>query len=257
MKQKKNNLTARPQKTSEIRKEFYKRLLFICLGIIPLLLIGEPKGPERFIGAAIVIILVYQFILIVKSSQLIVDDFFPPKTHSETKTKPFDKFIYYFAMTLFSSALVFEFFEIRVIENTINGMAFFWKSAFVGIAIATLLTIILKSTKSTVYDESSRRYSVHFGLFFGFFLLIPAVASFINHYYSDKKEDCKAYKIESKSSGNETYSLYIKTIDDPVESFKVSRGLYDRVVEGEQVILCIKKGKLGYDFVEKFKPVYE
>ena len=169
MKQKKNNLTAKPQKTSEIRKEFYKRLIFICLGIIPLLLIGESKGPERYIGAAVVIILGYQFRLIVKQSQLIVDDFFPPKTDHETKTKPFDKFIYYFAMTLFFSGLFFEIIEIRVMDNTMNGVAFFWKSAFVGIAIATLLTIILKSTKSTVYDESSRRYAVHFGFFLGLF----------------------------------------------------------------------------------------
>ena len=255
MKQKKNNLTARPQKTSEIRKKFYKRLIFICLGIIPLLLIGEPKGPERYIGAAVVIILGYQFRLIVKQSQLIVDDYFPPKTDNETKTKPFDKFIYYFAMTLFFSGLVFEIIEIRVMDNTMNSVAFFWKSAFVGIAIATLLTIILKSTKSTVYDESSRRYAVHFGLFLGFFLLIPAVASFINHHYADKTEDCKTYKIVRKST--ESSGLYLKMTDNSEERFVVSRDFYYRVFEGGQVQLCTKKGKLGYDFVEKFNPVYE
>ena len=102
MKQKKNNLTARPQKTSEIRKEFYKRLFFIFLGIIPILLIGDPEGPERFIGAAVVIFLLYQFVLIIPMSQLIVDDFFPPKTYSETKTKSFDQFIYFVAVHFFS-----------------------------------------------------------------------------------------------------------------------------------------------------------
>lgn len=192
-------------------------------------------------------------------SKDIVDDFFPPKTDHETKTKSFDKFMYYFGMTLFLVGLVFEIFEIRIVDNTLNGSALFWRSAFVGIAIATVLTIILKLAKSTVYDESSRRYSVHFGLFLGFFIFTPAAASFINHYYADKTEECKIYNIVRKSTGpkDDASWIYLKVSNNSEERFDVRPELYDRVSEGGQVKLCTKKGKLGYDFVSAFKRAHE
>jgi len=187
-----------------------------------------------------------------------VDDFFPPKTSFEKTTKPINKFISYFATTLFFSGLVFFICEIRVIENTISDASFFWKSAFVGIAIATVLTIILKLTNSSVYDESTRRYSVHFGVFTGFFLLTPAIASYINHTYSEKIEHCKAYEIVSKSTAgkrNGASWLFLKLDNNSEQRFQVIREFYDKVRVGEQVQLCTKKGKFGYYFVEEFKSI--
>lgn len=260
MKQKKKNNIPRQSKTTEIRKEFYKRLIYVCLGIFPIIFVWEQKGPERFIGLAGFVFSMCQLILIIGMSQIIVDDFFPPKTYYEKTTKRIDKFIYYFAMTLFFGGLVFEIFEISVIDNTINGATFFWKSAFIGVAIASLITIILKLTNSSVYDESSRRYSVHFGLFIGFFLFIPAIASYINHTYAENNINCKTYEIVRKSTGgkrNKSSWLFLKLDNKSEERFDVSRVFYDKVSEGGQVQLCTKKGKLGYDFVEKFKTIDE
>lgn len=258
MKNKKLTKSFKKNHNSEIRKDFFKRLLYIGICIIPILIFANNKDEFRLVPLPFFLFGMYQLILIVGQSQLIVDDFFPPKTYDEKTTKLIDKFIYYFSMTLFFGGLVFEIFEIRVIDNTINGTTFFWKSAFIGLAIAALLTIILKLTNSSVYDESSRRYSVHFGLFIGFFLFVPAIASYINHTYSENNENCKAYEIVRKSTGgkrNKSSWLFLKIDYNSEERFDVSRSFYDKVSEGGQVKLCTKKGKLGYEVVESFKRI--
>jgi hypothetical protein len=245
---------------SKIRKEFYRRLLYIALGIIPMILLWYQKGPERYIALAGFIFSAIQVLVIVGTSKDIVDDFFPPKTYNETTTKPFDSFMVYFAITLFFLGLFFELFEIKIIDNTLGGSALFWKSAFVGIFIAIILTIILKLTKSTVFDESDRRFSVYFGLFIGFFLFIPALASFINHTFSDNKIDCQTYQIARKSLGgkrDETSWLFLHMNNNSIERFEVNRNFYERVYEGGEIKLCTKKGKLGYDFVVKFETLDE
>lgn len=242
-----------------IRKEFFKRLSYIGLGIIPIIFVWEQKGPERFIGLAGFIFSMYQLIMIIAMSQLIIDDFFPPKTYYESKTKPFDNFAYRFATGLFLVGLVFEIFEIRRIDNTISGTKFFWTYALAGILIATVVTAILKLKSPSVYFESNRRFTVHFGLFLGFFLIVPATASFVNHYFSDSIINCNQYKIVRKSTGgrrNKSSWLFLQ-INGHDERFDVSRNLWNSVGEGGLVVLCTQKGKLGYDFVEKIKMVDE
>ena len=100
---KKQNQT---NQTSEIRKDFYKKLLYIGLCIIPILLFADNKGSFRLVPLPFFLFGMYQLIQIIGLSQLIIDDFFPPKTHYEKTTKPFDKFIYYFSSTLFFVGLI-------------------------------------------------------------------------------------------------------------------------------------------------------
>jgi hypothetical protein len=177
------------------------------------------------------------------------------ETYSESKTKPFDNFVSRFATGLFFVGLVFEIFEIRRMANTVGGTYFFWTYALTGILIAAVVTVILKFKSPSIYFESSRRFTVHFGLFLGFFLIVPAAASFINHYYSDSRIDCNEYKIVRKSTGGkrQKYSWLFLQINRHEERFDVTRNLWNSIDEGGLVTLCTKKGKLGYDFVEEFK----
>lgn len=242
-----------------IRKEFFRRLAYLGLGIIPILFVWEQKGPERFIGLAGFMFGMYQLIMIIAMAQLIIDDFFPPKTYSEVKPKPFDNFVYRFATVFFFVGLVSEIFEIKRMDNTIGGTKFFWTYALLGVLIAIVVTKILKLISPSIYYESSRRFSVHVGLFLGFFLIVPATASFLNHYFSDSRIDCKDYKIVRKSTGgkrNKSSWLFLQ-INGHEERFEVTRNLWDSVNEGGLVTLCTQKGQLGYDFVEEFKTVDE
>ena len=242
-----------------IRKIFLRRLAYIGLGIIPIIFVWEQNGPERFIGLAGFIFGIYHLLMIIGMSPLIIDDFFPPKTYSESKTKPFDNFVYRFATGFCFVGLVFQIFEIRRMDNTIGGTQFFWTYALIGILIAAVVTAILKLKSPSVYFESSRRFTVHFGLFLGFFLTTPATASFINHYFSDSRIDCTKYKIVRKSTGGnrQKASWLFLQINGHEERFDVARNLWNSVNEGGLVVLCTKKGQLGHDFVDEFKTVEE
>jgi hypothetical protein len=196
--------------------------------------------------------------MIISLSQFIADDFFPPKVPFEIKTKPFDRFMYYFSGVIFFLSLVFLVFEIKRIDNTLNGTRLFWIAGFSGIGVAIVLTIILKITTPSVYYESRRRITVHLSLFLGFFLLLPATASFINHYFAGETITCKNYVIERKSLGgkrDQSSWLFIKLENGSEERLDVNRSFYDKVNEGGKFKLCTKKGKLGFDVVTDFKTV--
>lgn len=243
---------------SELRKDFYKKLLYIGVCTIPIIIFADYKGSFRLVPLPFFLFGMYQLIQIIGLSQLIIDDFFPPKTQYENKVKPFDKFVYYFSSTLFFVGLISLIFEIRNFDNTINGIKLFWTSGFVGVLFAILLTFVLKIKFPSVYFESKRRYTVHFGLFIGFFLLSTAVTSFINHYFSDNLKTCKNYVInrKGKSGGRSTeYFIYLTFENVGEERFSIGEKRYEQFEEGEEIEICKIKGKLGFEYVTEFKKI--
>ena len=55
---------------SDTRKTFFQRLLYIGLGIIPLIIVWESKGLERFIGLAGFLFSLYNLIIISSLTEL-------------------------------------------------------------------------------------------------------------------------------------------------------------------------------------------
>lgn len=252
------NKQKRENQTSEIRKDFYKRLFYIGLCIIPIIIFADNKGTSRLIPLPFFLFGIYQLIQIIGLLQLIIDDFFPPKTLYEKTTKSFDKFVYYFSSTLFFIGLICLIFEIKKFDNTINGTKLFWIAGFIGIGIAFILTIIVKITKPSVYYESKRRFTVHFGLFLGLFFITTALTGFINHHFADNIKVCKKYIVEKKStsSGRSTeYYLFLTIQDNNQERFSVGKKRYDNFEEGEEIELCMLKGKFGFNFITEFNKI--
>lgn len=252
---KKSN-TIPKKRNSEVRTIFYRRLLYLSLCIIPIWYFADEKPPISYVVLLFFVTGMYQLLVILKLSQSIIDDFVPPKVIFEKKVKPFDKFIYRFANIFFLASLVLMLFEIRMIDNTLNGMDLFWKSGFVGVLFAILVTILLKKTNPSVYFESKRRFVVHSGLFIGFFLLFSASGSFVNHYFTDASENCDTYLIVDKSIGGRKKSshlIFLKLKNNTEERFDVRKAFYEQVEVGEYCKLCTRKGKLGYYFVTRFK----
>jgi len=258
MKQPKLNQQKQKKGSSEIRKLFYKRLIYIGLCAVPLWILANEKPPLSYLALLFFLIGMINFLAIVQLSQFIVDDFFPPKTYFEKTTQPFDHFMYYFATGLFFVSIVFQIFEIRTIDNTLHGMKLFWSAGGFGIVIAIILTVILKKIQPSVYFESKRRYTVHFGLFVGLFLTVSATASFVNHNFADNKEICNEYKIvrKSQSGGKNRSSFIFVNIDNlSEERFDISRAFYNKINEGQIINIYTIKGKLGFEFVTNFKTI--
>ncbi|MBB4804586.1 putative membrane protein [Flavobacterium nitrogenifigens] len=255
---KKNNHNRKNKGASFIRKEFYKKIIIIGLCIIPIVLFADNKGTFRLLPLPFFLYGMYQLMQIVAISKLIIDDFFPPKISYEKNTKPIDKLVYYFSTTLFFISLISLLFEIRNFDNTIQGTKLFWTAGVFGILVAIITTTILKLTNPSVYYESKRRYTVHLGLFIGFFLISTALASFVNHYFANPTTFYKNYKIESKSisGGRSTeYFFYLKMENGNEERFSVGKTRYNDFNEGEEIKLCLLKGKLGFDYVTGFKKI--
>ena len=245
----------KPSAAILFRKEFYKRLLYIGLCAIPIIIFADDTGSFRLVPLPFFLVGSYNLIIIIKLSVNIIDAFFPPKTAFELKPKPFDKYVYYFSTGLFFAAILSLLFEIRNLDNTIHGTNLFWQSGAIGIGLAVIMTTLLKFTNPSVYYESKRRYTVHFSLFIGLFFLSASTGSFINHHYADSSTFSKTYLIVRKfESGRRSKSHNIVLIiDNSEENFTISKDQYEKFYEGGKIELNIRKGSFGYDIVQEFK----
>lgn len=232
--------------------------MYIGLCIILFFTFANDKGISRLVALPFFLIGMYQLIYIARHSLQIIDNSFPPKTKYEEKTKPFDKFMYYFSSTLLFISLICFIFGGSQYDMTIHGVKLFWIAGAIGIAVAVVVTIILKITAPSVYYDSERRYVVHSGLFVGLFLLAAIIGGFTNRFYADNTKICKSHTIIKKeiSGGRSTsYFIYLKFDDNYEERFSIGMRAYDNFNEGEEIEVCIVKGLFGYDYITNFKKI--
>jgi hypothetical protein len=237
-----------------IRQQVILRTLFIIFIVIPAILYNSENKLVIAIEVIFLLYGLYQFIRLAYQFQEFIDDLYPLKISKTAKVKPFDKVEYNFSITLFFVAMVFQISISWWTENTIFGMKLFWQSLIIGVLIAIITTILLKWKHPSIYQESNRRISVHFGLFLGFAFFLPALAIFINHIFADKVANCKIYKIDHLSKGgkgNRTSYIYI-AMEGQEQRFKIKSALYYELSSKTEVRLCSRQGKLGYEFVEEF-----
>jgi hypothetical protein len=241
-------------KDTALRKDFFRRLLYIAMAAIPLILLANEKGPLRFLSLAGFLVIIVQFIIIIGFLQSYIDEFFPPKLLREHTTKPFDKFMYYFAAVMFPLGLFSCLFEMGKMDRTIGGFTLMMNWGFIGIGAAFAVIIILHIFNPSVYYESKRRITIYASLLLGWFLLFPTVASFINHTFSDDIITCKNYRVLRKSTGSKgARFMFLKTEADDDERFDITKEFYNKISERGVVILCTKNGKLGYKVVTEFR----
>jgi hypothetical protein len=248
----KKNKPKTRQVSSEIKLLFFKKLLYICLGLLPLFFLINQAGPLRLVAGAGVLFALYQIILLIALSPIIVEEFFPSKHLIETNTKPFDRFISYACPVFFFLSAIFLVSEIREIDNTFHGTKLFWIAGGLGVLLAIILTAIIRKTNPSVYFEGNRRFTVHFSIFLGFFLLIPALANFINRTYSNDRETCSEYRVSRKDTGgarNKGYYLFIDIDGQNAERFEVTLDIFDNTPSGGTILLYTRNGSFGFRFV--------
>lgn len=191
-----------------------------------------------------------------KLRQLCIDVFLPAEIHYDKSIAFADKLAYYGAHVLFLSGIIFLLFEVTIIDNTIHGMNLMWKASLIGILIAAVLILILKKNRPTILDEPKLRTNLVGATAIGCISLSVFTASFINHHYADANQNCREYSIEQKAQNTRKahlYLLYIKADGSCKERFEVAMDLYNSVKEGGPVVLCTRKGALGFDFVTEFR----
>jgi hypothetical protein len=238
---------------SEVRVELIKRIIYISIGVLIMILCGEEREFVLYISIAASIFSAYNLLLIIGMSQSLVYDFFPLKNVKENKKT--SKAMNYFYSYMFLGGLVPLMFEINKISNTINGMELFWKSSIIGIFLAFLVSIVLKKVNPSIFLDSDLRINLYAGLFVGLFLLCPAIASFINHFNLNGQVKYQTFKILDKGDSTRkgiSYTLFLDMGDNNEEKFEIPENFYPKVRKGDNIILGSKKGNLGYDFVVEF-----
>lgn len=241
---------------SSIRQQVLFRTLFIVVIVIPTILY---KPENKFLVALEILILfygLYQFIRLAAQFQRFIDDLYPPKLSRKAKVEKIHKLFFYGSQVLFYCAIFFHLGISWWTRDTIFAERLIMISFLFGLVIAAIVTLIIYLRKPSIYYESTRRLTVHFGIFFGISLLFSALAIFTNHLISDNIISCNIYTVEQKSKIGRYNSPWIYiTIENKKERLKISSKLYDSLDENGKVNICTKKGLLGYRFVDEIKIV--
>lgn len=255
---KNKNKYQQPKSESSLRRDFYKSLFIIFPCAFGIYLLRNENGPLRFLVVGLMLIILYRLIFIIQSAPEIVEEFFPPKVEFEIDTKPFDRIVYKTSSYFFFFSMIVILFQIRRIDNTINGTNLLIKFGFYGVLFGILILYILKLISPTIYNTGNRRFAITFISIVGFFLTTAATASFVNYNFPKEKPQSSSYLIKRKSVGgkrNNNHLLFIEFYKNEEERIEVSKNVYDSVQEGENINLTIQKGYFGYNSILNTKSI--
>jgi len=89
-------------------------------------------------------------------------------------------------------------------------------------------------------------------------MLIPSVGIFINTNISNEIEKQQTNKINYKKiskgrKGVRNYELFIKTEYDNNERLDVKKDLYEAIRDDNEIVLTLRKGIFGYDYITEFE----
>ncbi|MFN8250773.1 MAG: hypothetical protein U0V75_02735 [Ferruginibacter sp.] len=141
------------------------------------------------------------------------------------------------------------------IDNTRNGVGFFFLFAVLGLLLCIPFYILIYKTIPDLKQDKrvSKQWTSNlFGLGMGFFFLTPAIASYINRTHLVGSNDCKEYKIIRKgSSGGRYHEYYLFVqIDNDEERLTIFKPLWETFNERQGIRLCLEKGILGFDYIK-------
>ncbi len=240
-----------------VRREALKSITLLAIGVIVTALVWPEKGLLRFVVVASLFAILFGLYGLLKNSSALYYSFFPFKPNTKKPVGPNYKGIYYASMGLFWGAIVLVVFEIDKIDNTIRGMKLFWQYGLLGVFISIVLLLVIEFVAKSVYNIFGRRFSISIALLLGLFLLLPTAASFYNRMYTPSNLQYKKYAVVSKNRlGSRYKSNYINvTIEKEIERLKINDELYYKLEVNDSIELGIKKGALGFDFVQTIKAV--
>ena len=203
--------------------------------------------------------------LLARLRQLAIEVFLPPDIYHDKQMPNRFKWVHYSSGALFFMALIALVFEIDAIENTLRGVQFFLIAGFAGVLLAVVVIVVMikvfpalfpeyytvNSSSPALFLVNLVRNPIVQALLLGLFFLAPAVASFANRRFARAEEICRNYPVVKKMDARRSRALWLwlKTDERSEERFTVDLDCFNLAREGGQVVLCTRKGVLGYEFV--------
>jgi hypothetical protein len=140
-------------------------------------------------------------------------------------------------------------------ENDFGGLQFIWHSAIGGLVFGILSFLILKPRFPTWTESTAKSSEIAFYIILSSVFLFVCATPVINKSTGDSKTECKEFKMKYPYTGFRKSNKYIHLrTGGKTERFKPPFSFFKELeVADSIVILCVRKGGLGYDYVEEFR----
>ncbi|MBS1638495.1 MAG: hypothetical protein JSR12_00405 [Bacteroidetes bacterium] len=241
---------------TDAKKDFFKNISLIIVGLLPILLFGDSQNwVIKIVQIAGILCSGLNLILIFVNLQFFIDDLFPTKTFNDKAKTKIDKAIIFVVNLLFFTGAVAMIFETKKIDNTINGLTFFGICSGIGILASLLAIVFIGRISKSINNDSTRRYTILLGLPLGFVMLFPATLNFVNRQFADSTIYEMKVTVIRKSTDSKGRAKYIFCgFNDNEERFEVANKVYENAQQGSLMKFHLQKGFFGFEIVREFEP---
>ena len=139
-------------------------------------------------------------------------------------------------------------------ENDFGGNRFVWHSVTAGVIIGLLIFYILKLINTNWTTNRNKSYEIAFYIVLSTVFIFVCAGPSINKNFAVGPANCQTYPMKKITQKHKMDKGYINVaVRNRSERFKPGWPFYYKITKDDSVIiLCVRKGALGYDYVEKF-----
>jgi len=232
-----------------------KLLLQITIGLGIIIPFFNTNSVFRFVALAGFLIVAHGVISLLRRSDAIIFHYFPTKYKKEPNPTFGDKIFEYIGVGLFGIGLFSLIFRIIPLDNTIGGLALFFRASGIGFVLGLLIAFIVKVIRPSVFYDNRRRLGIVSGYSLGLAMLFASLASFINEKKASDTIIKKDVEIVSKSSNTRkknAYYIFI-LIEGEEERLELKKSTWDTLNKGDMLTLELKNGYFNYPFISNFE----
>lgn len=247
------------------KKAYLRRFIFIGIAII-IFLLGA-KLHVRSLSLPLFIIsglfVIYQFILINKLADRQVQEniakeeeesLLDPSKQPSSKRK--QNITYYLMMSLFVLMLIPFKVTGKLIENYLEWKSYIFDLLVYGGLISFLIAWIYYKKFPVFFDKKERGYFVAVWMFFVPLLIIFHVTAWYNNLSPspDLKKERMAINDRGENYRYRNKYLFL-IINNKKTRFELSKQQFEKIKNEDSLLITVKKGALGYAYVDKFEIV--
>lgn len=249
----------------DYKKAYLRRFVFIGIAII-ILVLGA-KLQIRWLSLSVVIIcglfIIYQFNLInaladrqiqEKAESEEEESLLDPSKQSSSKRK--QNVTYYFMLSLFVLMLIPFKVTGKLIENYLEWKPYIFDLLVYGGLISFLIAWVYYKKFPVAFDKKERGYYVVVWMFLVPFLSIFHLAAWYNHLSPSpvirKENIAVSERSENYRYGNKYLFLII---NNKQIRFELPKHQFEKIKNEDSLLITVKKGALGYAYVDKFEIV--
>ena len=139
-------------------------------------------------------------------------------------------------------------------ENDFGGNMFVWHSIIAGIIIGLLLFNFLKLINTNWTTNRNKSSEIAFYIVLSSVFIVVCAGPILNKSFASTPVSCRQYPMKKITKKYMTGNRYIHVIvGNRSERFRPAQRFYNNITKDDSVIiLCTRKGALGYEYVEDF-----